>query len=245
MGDSGTCCPVVELRQYTLHPGTRETLIGLFEREFIETQEAVGIRVIAQFRDLDRPDMFIWLRGFADMEARATALSAFYDGPVWAKHKEAANSTMIDSDNVLLLHPAEHGAAFAALERGERGTAESGAGLIIASIYPVDPDRADVVRDLLLRELEPLAATHGATPLALLETEPRVNTFPRLPVREDAYVFVRFEGFESLAAHKQHLAQLAREPAWTQSIDPALAESLTGHAERLRLLPTARSRKLL
>ena len=27
-----TCCPVVELKQYTLHPGMRDTLIELFDR---------------------------------------------------------------------------------------------------------------------------------------------------------------------------------------------------------------------
>ena len=26
--------------------------------------------IIGQFRDLDRPDMFVWLRGFDGMEAR-------------------------------------------------------------------------------------------------------------------------------------------------------------------------------
>src|SRR3546814_4941010 len=66
--------PVVELRQYTLHPGQRDVLIELFEREFIESQEATGIRVIGQFRDLDDPDRFVWLRGFADLPARARAL---------------------------------------------------------------------------------------------------------------------------------------------------------------------------
>ena len=55
------CCPVVELRQYTLHPGKRDVLIDLFDREFVETQEAVGIKVIGQFRDLDHPDHFVWL----------------------------------------------------------------------------------------------------------------------------------------------------------------------------------------
>src|SRR3546814_14914788 len=40
--------PVVELRQYTLHPGQRDVLIELFEREFIESQEATGIRVIVR-----------------------------------------------------------------------------------------------------------------------------------------------------------------------------------------------------
>lgn len=38
------CCPVVELRQYTLHPGKRDVLIDLFDREFIEPQEALGIK---------------------------------------------------------------------------------------------------------------------------------------------------------------------------------------------------------
>src|ERR1700734_1087769 len=96
-----TFCPIVELRQYTLHPGKRNVLIDLFEREFVETQEAAGMTLIGQFRDLDDPDRFVWLRGFADMSSRAQALAAFYGGPAWQAHRDAANATMIDSDNVL------------------------------------------------------------------------------------------------------------------------------------------------
>jgi hypothetical protein len=77
-----TCCPIVELRQYTLHPGKRDVLIELFDREFIESQEALGTRVIGQFRDLDDPNRFVWLRGFRDMPSRAQALQEFYGGPV-------------------------------------------------------------------------------------------------------------------------------------------------------------------
>ncbi len=47
------CCPIVELRQYTLHPGMRHVLIDLFDREFIEPQEALGMKIIGQFRDVD------------------------------------------------------------------------------------------------------------------------------------------------------------------------------------------------
>jgi hypothetical protein len=94
---------IVELRQYLMRPDRgRDRLIDLFDREFIETQEAVGITVIGQFRDLDRPDRFVWLRGFPDMESRAVALDAFYGGPVWKAHREAANATILDSDDVLL-----------------------------------------------------------------------------------------------------------------------------------------------
>jgi len=77
-----TCCPIVELRQYTLHPGKRDVLIDLFDREFVESQEALGMKVIGQFRNLDNPNRFVWLRGFQDMPSRAQALKDFYGGPV-------------------------------------------------------------------------------------------------------------------------------------------------------------------
>jgi hypothetical protein len=32
-------CPVIELRQYTLHPGAREALVRVFEAHFVEGQE--------------------------------------------------------------------------------------------------------------------------------------------------------------------------------------------------------------
>src|SRR3982750_1412237 len=74
-------CAIVELRRYALHPGRRETLIELFDREFVHTQEDCGMRVLGQFRDLDAPDDFVWLRGFANMAERREALAAFYGGP--------------------------------------------------------------------------------------------------------------------------------------------------------------------
>ena len=68
--------------QYTLHPGARDTLVALFEAEFVTGQEAAGIHVIGTFRDLDDPDRFVWLRGFSTMDDRKAALERFYYGPV-------------------------------------------------------------------------------------------------------------------------------------------------------------------
>jgi hypothetical protein len=39
-----SACAVVELRRYRLRPGRRDDLVALFERELVETQEAVGMR---------------------------------------------------------------------------------------------------------------------------------------------------------------------------------------------------------
>ena len=96
---------VIELRQYTLEPGTRDGFVERFEREFLDTQEAVGIHVLGTFVDLDDPDRFVWFRGFATLEERGTSLAAFYGGPAWAEWGDAANADMIDSDDVLMLRP--------------------------------------------------------------------------------------------------------------------------------------------
>lgn len=103
---------VFELRQYTLHPGQREVLFELFDREFVESQEDLGMEIVGQFRDLDDPDRFVWLRGFPDMAQRQRALSAFYGGAVWAEHKDVANATMPSWDDVLLLRAVTPEATF-------------------------------------------------------------------------------------------------------------------------------------
>ena len=73
---------IVELRQYTLVPGQRDVLVELFDREFVESQEALGMRILGTFRDLDRDDRFVWLRAFDDMATRLAGLTAFYSGAV-------------------------------------------------------------------------------------------------------------------------------------------------------------------
>src|SRR5512134_3473129 len=94
---------IFELRQYVLHPGQRDVLVDVFDDNFVEGQEATGMRIIGQYRDLGDPDRFVWLRSFSDMAARKGALPDFYSGPIWKAHGRAAAGTMVDSDNVLLL----------------------------------------------------------------------------------------------------------------------------------------------
>ena len=184
-GSSPLCCPVVELRQYTLHSGKRDVLIDLFDREFVETQEEVGMKIIGQFRDLDHQDRFVWLRGFRDMNSRAKALNDFYSGPVWKAHREAANATMIDSDNVLLLRPAFPTSGFSLenLKRAPVGADEIPTSLVVATIYyfagPVAPDFINFFE----HTLRPVTESLGATISASFVTENSENTFPALPVR--------------------------------------------------------------
>jgi quinol monooxygenase YgiN len=237
------CCPIVELRQYTLHPGSRDTLIELFDREFVESQEAVGMQVIGQFRNLDDPNQFVWVRGFPDMATRARALTAFYGGPVWKTHREAANATMIDSDNVLLLRPAHAESGFP-LDKSHRpppGAREVPGGLVIATICSLDAPAGDDFVDFFDQVLKPLLIDAGASILACFVTEDRANNFPALPVREGENVFVWFSQFRDPAAYERHVAALAGFPRWGGEISQELARRLKGLPEVLKLSPTARS----
>jgi hypothetical protein len=234
---------VVELRRYRLHLGARETLIELFEREFVEPQEAVGMTVIGQFRDLDDPDSFVWLRGFRDMPSRAEALGGFYGGPIWARHHEDANATMINSDNVLLLRPAFRGSGFALPERRHDPHAgERPRGLVIATICHLAPRTEEAFADFFAGVLAPRLVAASAKLLASFVTERAPNTFPRLPVRESETVFAWFSGFGSVAAYEAHLAALARSQAWTGEALPEMDRRVWRRNEVLRLAPTSRSR---
>ncbi|MDR7278374.1 NIPSNAP family protein [Catenuloplanes atrovinosus] len=161
---------VVELRRYRTHPGARDDLIELFEREFIEPQEAAGAAILGQFRDLDDPDRFVWLRGFRDMRSRRAALETFYSGPVWREHRDAANRTMVAWDDVLLLRMPEP----AVFDTGARAPLGS-------------PVPATTINMLIqYSDAPPPTPT---TPSALV-TEYAENDYPALPVRTGVHAIV-------------------------------------------------------
>jgi len=232
--------PVLELRRYTLHEGKREELVTLFEREFIEPQEALGIDLVGQFCDLRDENAFVWLRGFREMEARARALSRFYGGRVWLAHRDAANATMVHSDNVLLLRPARPDAGFAAAERA-RGPAEGrcaeNAPVAATILFLSDgADEADVISFFELA-IAPEVVKSGAAVLGYFVTEPARNSFERLPVREDVRVFVWFAGCSDL-----EMLERATDSQSDTMRTAAQAPALAWPPELLLLEPTPRSR---
>jgi hypothetical protein len=149
-------CAVVELRQYTLKPGRRDDLIELFDREFIESQEAEGAHLLGQFRDLDRED-----------------------------------PSTRNSDAT-----------------------------VTATIAHVEPSATPDQRREVAAELS--TANGDARWSARLETLHAQNTFPALPVREDANVVVLLSN---------------GQPGRRSALAPAVLS-----IEQLRLSPTARSR---
>jgi hypothetical protein len=226
---------IVELRRYTLHPGRRDTLIALFERVFIEPQETTGMRVVGHFRDLDNPDLFVWLRDFATMQTRKDALAAFYGSAIWKEHRSDANATMADSDNVLLLRPARPSSGFSPrLTRrpplGEQPPTR--VYLCVVNMLQM-PARKETI-EAFERDASTTLAQQGGRLCAYFVTEQSANDYPALPVREGENAFVWMAEFPDME-HTQAL----KDGGW-RAIGP-LAPSHALSTEIHRLAPAARS----
>jgi hypothetical protein len=228
---------VVELRRYALHPGGRDVLIPLFEREFIESQERCGMVPIGHYRDLDDPNSFVWFRGFADMETRRGALQAFYTSPAWMDHRDTANATMIDSNNVLLLRSAGPDSGFETqgLYRPASGDLATGVGRFVAtSVFMLSEPATEALIAAFEERVLPEVRRH-AQRIAYLVTEERRNDFPRLPVREEEHALV----VVGICATDQAL------DGWSRAFDsgglPESLRSQTLGSELLRLEPAPRS----
>jgi len=237
-----TYSPIVDLRMYTHQPNRRDDFIQLFESEFIETQEAVGIQVLGQFYDLDDPNRCIWMRGFNDMDARAQSLNAFYTGPIWKEHRNATNATLVDSDNVLLLRLVHPASGFSLNgHRPRLGTRAKQAGVVAATIYYFNRAATSEFINYFENTIHPTLMDLDASVLAYFVTEDSPNTYPRLPVREGEHVFVWFAGFQNQAEYESHLAKLEESSLWKNEISKYLKKYLKGKPEVLRLAPTPRS----
>lgn len=222
----------IELRQYAMKPGRRDELITLFEREFIETQTAAGIRLIGQFRDLDQPDRFVWMRGYPDQAARKPALNAFYNSDHWFAHRSATNATMTSSDDVLLLRPLSPDLApdvSATIPTGE----QPGHGVVVLGVHRLDGPH-DPLADAFRTTCADALAEAGLSVETAGITDPTPNCFPRHPVREGEWVLVWLS-----RQPDEHAADAALARA---RADPRLAPLFAASLQLMRLQPTARSR---
>lgn len=216
---------IIELRQYHVHPELRHQLVAVFDAYFVDGQEHDGMHIIGQFIDLDRPDRFVWLRGFDTMEQRHQALTAFYSGPVWKAHSHEANPTMIDVDDVLLLHPIGRWQPATEPGKTERRVIEIA---LCPLTEPIGRDQLDALHQALGQ------VTAGL--VGVMATHHAANTFPDLPVRD---------GDEHLViVHARPPEPTGTPSAWTPLATTLAGGTLPlrGPITRLRLLPTPNSR---
>jgi hypothetical protein len=149
---------------------------------------------------------------------------------------------MIDSDNVLLLRPASPASGFELehARRAEPGSTAQREGILVATIYHLGKTAGADFANFFEREIQPHVTKAGASVLASFLTETHPNTFPRLPVRENANVFVWFSRFPDREAYEKY-AVAADASMRQRGVRTKLAELTQGSPEVLLLSPTPRS----
>ena len=234
---------VLELRQYKIVAGKRDAFIPFFEREFVDTQEALGMRLVGQFRERDDPNRFVWLRHFDDVTRRAQQLHDFYYGPVWKAHRDEANPLLDDNDDVLLLRPAATGDDFApaTTKRADVGASPPPPGLVVANILYLWKNPTDGFAAFFDSKMKPQLEQAGLPVLGVFVPETTPNDFPRLPVRQSEKLLVWFTRVADQAAYDRAWAKLRRTAVWRSELDPTLVDAQERAPQVLHLEPTPRS----
>ena len=230
--------PVIEFRRYTIRPGKREHFARYFESYFPEAIQQVGAIAFGQFFERTDPSRFTWIRGFQDIDGRASANGALYNGPLWKEHRETMNGLMLDSDNVLLLQPLSPERGIPVLPAVDPVYEPRGAeGVVVAQIFQVKPNCGDG----FARKAEEAFADYrsaGAREAGVLVTLEVPNNFPKLPFRTDGPFLVWLGVLKDDRTLKTQFQSLANRSA------EALAASglLRGATELVAMDPAQRSR---
>lgn len=233
---------VIELRQYKLTPGSQQRFIALFDKQFVESQEALGMRVIGQFHDHDRRDRFTWIREFPNMTERPKMLGAFYFGPVWKQYKDTANPMLYDNDDVLLLRPARDASGFGpSAPRPKDGARAGRSNTIFAVIEYLWKEPSEGFSSFFLDHMAPLIGKAGLPVLGVYVPEEQPNNFPRLPTRPDKKILVWFTKAPNPEDFDRIERKLQASAEWRKTVATTLANAEERPPQVLRLDPNPRS----
>ena len=224
---------VIELRRYTIKEGQRGSFGKRFKSFFPEAIQQTGAIVAGEFLERTNTSMFTWIRGFHDLDDRARLNAMLYFGPVWKEHRNDMNDLLIDSDNVLLLHPLNSQPGVTILPAVDPAKETDGAhGIAIAQIFALKPDGLKTVSP----DTEALFAGYpavGAREAGVLTTLDVPNNFPQLPIRTDGpylvwlgilkddEMLVRFRPLAEKTVRSLSAAGVLRGPAELVILDPA------------------------
>jgi len=146
----------LEFRIYTAKDGQRDPFLNYFEEQYLESQEAEGMRIWGQFRDLDNANHFVWMRGYRTMEERASSLMGFYMGAHWKETSPRVGEMLAKADHVHFLEPVTP--ADALDDRFGRSADGHQVGVIVVQLFPVEQQPAGAFRDVRARARPAFAA---------------------------------------------------------------------------------------
>lgn len=91
-----------ELRQYRIKPERREEWVRFMEEKIIPFQVAQGMVVIGSFIAEQEPDLYVWIRRFADEEERKALYARVYESDYWKNEIAPHTGDMLDRERIVV-----------------------------------------------------------------------------------------------------------------------------------------------
>ncbi len=228
---------LIELRNYLLKDGARDSFIEGFEKNLIGPQAKNNGFTLGQYRIVDEPNRVFWIRGYKDMSTRSAFLPSFYYGPDWKQHRDTFNKMIANSDNVYLLHPLvlENKTLIpGAVDKGSLNVYKR----IAVVDYYIANTRQGELKTIIAKEYLPLLKSCGITDFTVWESELLLNDFPKLPVFQDKNLLVMITFFKDLIEYKEKQQLLTSRE--TDNLKAALNDVIT-YKRTIILEPTEKA----
>lgn len=192
---------VIELRNYVMKHGKRDTFIDYFEKNYVTSQDTLHAHILGRYRVSGKDDNFCWIRGFENMQVRSTFLPAFYHGPVWHQTRNVANSMLANNDNVYLLKPMTlQGDSLVAANVVTSTTLKPQKGITVVEFYIANSKLPHLLK-LFSRSYQENMKASGFNNFSIWTSEMGFNSFLQLPIFQDKNLMVVISFFESEAAY--------------------------------------------
>ena len=200
---------VIELRNYVVRQGRRDEFINLFEENFTRSQNILGGYTLGQYRVKGAENNFFWIRGFKDMTARHKFLNDFYYGsPAWKQHKSAANSMLLNNDNVHLLKPLnlKDGSNDAEPNFNTNWFGQE-KGVAVVDFYTSNTKREKLI-EFVKKKYAAILSRFGIENTSFWTSETTVNEFPALPVFQDKNLLVQITFYKNESEYQTRMKDM-------------------------------------
>ena len=91
-----------ELRQYRVRPGRRDDWVRLMDEVIIPFQVERGMTIVGTFVAEEDPDLYVWIRRFADEEERRLLYQAVYESDHWKTIIEPRTTELLGDERMVV-----------------------------------------------------------------------------------------------------------------------------------------------
>ena len=229
---------VIEIRNYLIKPGQRDSYINGFETYFLDTLNAHGNYVLGQYRVKGAADNFVWIRGFEEMAARKTALENFFASLQWKKYSNIPGEHLLGYTNVYLLKPLNIAEGLEG-RNGSFPIAWFGKpkGVAVVDFYVANGILENLI-GFVDTKYDSLVRAAGVKDITYWVSETSPNNYPGLPVFQDKNLLVSIAFYKDEQEYQEILKRL--EASMDEETKFTLARSFTTKTTWV-LYPTEKS----